>query len=82
MAVVVSNQFAVIQQLTASFTATIYVKMKHRDREPHYKSIEYDSHFAAYMVRYEDKNGDHFSIEVKPKSLPILITYDPLNSGP
>ncbi|ARU60989.1 hypothetical protein CBW65_07740 [Tumebacillus avium] len=79
-ALFIALQFtAFFREAEARFTATIYMTIKHSDKQLDYQGLQYEPHFDQYMVTYQDENGNTFSIAIFSKQLPFVVIYDPLD---
>lgn len=78
----IAHQFTVVQHATARFTAAIYVAIKYQHMDLKYQKLEYSPQFGNYFVFYKDTTEQVYAFELTPRMIPILVSYDPLYSGP
>ncbi|ASS77005.1 hypothetical protein CIG75_20265 [Tumebacillus algifaecis] len=69
----------IMQQAEVRLTATVYMVVKHHDKQLEYKGMEFDPHFGEYMVTYQNENGQNVSLSIRSKHFPFAIIYDPLD---
>ncbi|NIK75497.1 hypothetical protein FHS15_000597 [Paenibacillus castaneae] len=77
--VIILHQFTFVQHVTARFTTSTYIAFKHKTMGFKYQSIEFSPQFGSYFVAYKAENQKIYNFEVKPKMIPFIVMYNPVN---
>ncbi|MFC4100190.1 hypothetical protein [Paenibacillus xanthanilyticus] len=70
-----------VQRMTARMTAAIYLTVHYGDRDLRFQTLEYSSQFGAYMVSYQDQDGQPVGLQISSKQFPVFILFDSLDPG-